>query len=93
MKDYDAEREKPSVSRTYVKEDGTRVYSRGPFKPYNALLETLGATAKALSDRGDYDAMRRLAWDLGMNGEHHACEVIITELNRPRYRSPIIGAY
>ena len=83
-RDYEREREKPTVHRTYTKADGRKVHACGPLKPYNELLEALRKTARTLGDEKDYDAMRRLAWELGINGEHDACEIIITELNKPR---------
>lgn len=71
MRDYDSERAKPSVTRTYG--DTTR---RGPIKPYNELLFWLGDCAKELADQ-DRKALQRLAWALGERGEVHACEVIM----------------
>lgn len=92
MRDYDRERERPSVTRNYVVQDGTEVTSRGPAKPYNELLIALKDVAKEMKNR-DYDALRRLAWALGMKGESHACEVIVEELNEPRSKTYMYGDY
>lgn len=81
MRNWDAEREKPKVTRQYG-----LLTIRGPLKPYNELVDALGAAAKRFSDtRSGREGMRRLAWFLGELGETHACESIMEYAQEPEY--------
>jgi hypothetical protein len=87
MRDYDSERERPSVTRYYEK-DGAQVTSRGPLKPYNELIAALadyaaGYRAGLTKHTSTRRELRKLAWFLGMNGETHACEAIMEKI--PNY--------
>lgn len=81
-RDYDAEREKPSVTRTYGS-----LTKRGKLKPYNELLQALEDYSKLMGQtHAERTGLRKLAWFLGMNGETHACEVIMKHAREPEKR-------
>lgn len=77
MRDFNKERPQLKGHRKY---NNVSVY--GVVSPYNELLEQLAKASWALQHQ-DRKALQRLAWFLGMNGETHACEVIMAHAKEP----------
>lgn len=82
MRDYDEERRKTLKSVTTTYDDpvtGNSVTTRGPEKPYNALLSSIEDMSDSLNlCTQEIKTLFKIAWWLGMNGETHACEAIMS---------------
>lgn len=77
MRDFEAERPVAKGVRRYGS-----VTKVGRLSPYNELLQAINSASKELADQ-DRKSLQRLAWFLGMNGETHACEVIMEHAKEP----------
>ena len=90
MRNFAKERKTEKGHRTWTSDNGSTVSSYGVLNPYNELLSALGDVAKDLQHT-DKEALRKIAWRLGMAGETHACEVIMEHAGENKVQSYLYG--
>ena len=90
MRNFHKERKTVKGVREWDAPNGRTYTTCGPIHPYNELLAALGEVAKDLQ-HSDREALRKIAWRLGMAGETHACEVIMEHAGEPKERTYLYG--